>query len=55
MPETAQEWTVPVPPGIQYPSLSLDLGNNEKLMHLVSTKAELLQLAENILDAAENQ
>jgi len=35
--------------------MSVDLGSDQKLMHLVGTKGELLQLAENILNAAEDQ
>ena len=55
MPDNEQEWNVEVPRGIVYPSMSLSADGTEKTMHLIATRADLLQLAENILNAAEMQ
>lgn len=53
--ETEQRWIVPLPRTVKHRQLWSERRGDEQLMLFLGTRAELLQLADNMLGAAEVQ
>ena len=55
MSETYRQWTVPLPSGVKHRELWTMRENDDELLIVNCTRSELLQLADNLLGAAEVQ
>jgi hypothetical protein len=53
--ETEQQWIIPLPMTVKHRQLWSERRGDEQLMLFNGTRTELLQLADNILGAAEVQ